>query len=205
MATQPAIGILDASKTFFKGFNTGIIFAALGGSEVDAGDLGDPKWIGDVFQGSMSWVGDAPEITAHKNEKGETLYNLSAAGSSAIQLDIASTSDVIMTTFLGGETIVVGNMGAPSYIKTGDTPAETAVGWGDELPVINRPFAVANDTNDQILLFPNAHIVAQVVNNDRALHVRLTITGQTLPSTATYLKPVMLVRGALNPGDITDE
>lgn len=196
-----AIGTLDSSKTFFKGFNTGIIFAALGGSETDAGDLSTPQWIGDVFQGSMSWVGDAPEITAHKNEKGELLYNLSASGSSAMQLDLASTSDVIMTTFMNGAAIATANVGAPSFIDV-DVTTESAVGWGDELPVINRPFAIVNDTNDQILLFPNAHIVAQVVNNDRALHVRLTITAQTLPATATYLKPVMLVRGALELGDL---
>lgn len=196
-----AIGTLDSSKTFFKGFNTGIIFAALAGSETDAGDLSTPQWIGDVFQGSMSWVGDAPEITAHKNEKGELLYNLSASGSSAMQLDLASTSDTIMSTFMNGTSIVTANVGAPSYIDV-DVTTESAVGWGDELPVINRPFAIVNDTNDQILLFPNAHIVAQVVNNDRALHVRLTITAQTLPATATYLKPVMLVRGALELGDL---
>lgn len=196
-----AIGTLDSSKTFFKGFNTGIIFAALAGSETDAGDLSTPQWIGDVFQGSMSWVGDAPEITAHKNEKGELLYNLSASGSSAMQLDLASTSDVIMTTFMNGTSITTANVGAPSFIDV-DVTTESAVGWGDELPVINRPFAIVNDTNDQILLFPNAHIVAQVVNNDRALHVRLTITAQTLPATATSLKPVMLVRGALELGDL---
>lgn len=196
-----AIGTLDSSKTFFKGFNTGIIFAALAGSETDAGDLSTPQWIGDVFQGSMSWVGDAPEITAHKNEKGELLYNLSASGSAAMQLDLASTSDAIMTTFMKGTSIITANVGAPSFIDV-DVTTESAVGWGDELPVINRPFAIVNDTNDQILLFPNAHIVAQVVNNDRALHVRLTITAQTLPATATYLKPVMLVRGALELGDL---
>lgn len=195
-----AIETLDSSKTFFKGFNTGIIFAALAGSETDAGDLTSPKWIGDVFQGSMSWVGDAPEITAHKNEKGELLYNLSASGSSAMQLDLASTSDTIISTFMNGTSIITANVGAPTFID-GDV-TESAVGWGDELPVINRPFAIVNDTNDQILLFPNAHIVAQVVNNDRALHVRLTITAQTLPATATYLKPVMLVRGALELGDL---
>lgn len=196
-----AIGTLDSSKTFFKGFNTGIIFAALAGTEVDAGDLSTPQWIGDVFQGSMSWVGDAPEITAHKNEKGELLYNLSASGSSAMQLDLASTSDAIMTTFMKGTSIITANVGAPSFIDV-DATTESAVGWGDELSVVNRPFAIVNDTNDQILLFPNAHIVAQVVNNDRALHVRLTITAQTLPATATYLKPVMLVRGALELGDL---
>lgn len=196
-----AIGTLDSSKTFFKGFNTGIIFAALAGSETDAGDLSTPQWIGDVFQGSMSWVGDAPEITAHKNEKGELLYNLSASGSSAMQLDLASTSDTIMSTFMKGTSIATANVGAPPFIDV-DVTTESAVGWGDELPVINRPFAIVNDTNDQILLFPNAHIVAQIVNNDRALHVRLTITAQTLPATATYLKPVMLVRGALELGDL---
>ena len=196
-----AITNLDASKTFFKGFNTGIIFSALAGSETDIGDLSTPQWIGDVFQGSMSWVGDAPEITSHKNEKGELLYSISASSSSALQLDLASTSDAIITTFMKGTTILTANVGAPSFVDTDAT--ESAVGWGDELPVINRPFAIVNDTYDQTLIFPNAHIVAQIVNNDRALHVRLTVTAQTLPATATYLKPVMLLRGALELGELT--
>ena len=197
-----AITNLDDSKTFFKGFNTGIIFSALSGSETDIGDLSDPKWIGDVFQGSMSWVGDAPEITSHKNEKGELLYNMSASSSSALQLDIASTSDAIITTFMKGTTILTANVGAPSFVDA-DVTTESAVGWGDELSVINRPFAVVNDTYDQTLIFPNANIVAQIVNNDRALHVRLTVTAQTLPATATYLKPVMLLRGALELGELS--
>ena len=197
-----AITNLDDSKTFFKGFNTGIIFSALSGSETDIGDLSDPKWIGDVFQGSMSWVGDAPEITSHKNEKGELLYNMSASSSSALQLDIASTSDAIITTFMKGTTIATANVGAPSFVDA-DVTTESAVGWGDELSVINRPFAVVNDTYDQTLIFPNANIVAQIVNNDRALHVRLTVTAQTLPATATYLKPVMLLRGALELGELS--
>lgn len=197
-----AITNLDDSKTFFKGFNTGIIFSALSGSETDIGDLSTPKWIGDVFQGSMSWVGDAPEITSHKNEKGELLYNMSASSSSALQLDIASTSDAIITTFMKGTTIITANVGAPSFVDA-DVTTESAVGWGDELSVINRPFAVVNDTYDQTLIFPNANIVAQIVNNDRALHVRLTVTAQTLPATATYLKPVMLLRGALELGELS--
>lgn len=196
-----AITNLDASKTFFKGFNTGIIFSALAGSETDIGDLSTPQWIGDVFQGSMSWVGDAPEITSHKNEKGELLYNISASSSSALQLDLASTSDTIITTFMKGTSIATSNVGAPSFVDTDAT--ESAVGWGDELPVINRPFAIVNDTYDQTLIFPNAYIVAQIVNNDRALHVRLTVTAQTLPATATDLKPVMLLRGALELGELT--
>ena len=196
-----AISNLDTSKTFFKGFNTGIIFSALAGSETDIGDLSTPQWIGDVFQGSMSWVGDAPEITSHKNEKGELLYNISASSSSALQLDLASTSDTIITTFMKGTTIITANVGAPTFVDT-DVNNESAVGWGDELPVINRPFAIVNDTYDQTLIFPNAHIVAQIVNNDRALHVRLTVTAQTLPATATYLKPVMLLRGALELGEL---
>ena len=197
-----AITNLDDSKTFFKGFNTGIIFSALSGSETDIGDLSEPKWIGDVFQGSMSWVGDAPEITSHKNEKGELLYNMSASSSSALQLDIASTSDAIITTFMKGTTILTANVGAPSFVDA-DVTTESAVGWGDEISVINRPFAVVNDTYDQTLIFPNANIVAQIVNNDRALHVRLTVTAQTLPATATYLKPVMLLRGALELGELS--
>lgn len=195
---------LDSSSTFFKGFNTGIIFSALSGSETDLGDLATPKWIGDVFQGSMSWTGDAPEITSHKNEKGEILYNLSASGSSAMQLDIASTSDAIITTFMGGVEVGKVDLGEPTYIDNLVTTA-SAVGWGDTLPVINRPFAVVNDTLDQTLIFPNAQIVAQIVNNDRALHVRLTITAQSLPETATNLKPVMLLRGGLELGDGTEE
>lgn len=195
-----AITNLDASKTFFKGFNTGIIFSALAGSETDIGDLSTPQWIGDVFQGSMSWVGDAPEITSHKNEKGELLYNISASSSSALQLDLASTSDMIITTFMKGTEVVTSNVGAPSFVEAEVT--ESAIGWGDELSVINRPFAIVNDTYDQTLIFPNANIVAQIVNNDRALHVRLTVTAQTLPATATYLKPVMLLRGALELGEL---
>ena len=64
------IEILDTSPKFFKGFNMGIIFDALAGTETDIGDLATPKWVGQIFKGSTSWIGEAPEMTSHKDENG---------------------------------------------------------------------------------------------------------------------------------------
>ncbi len=112
-----------------------------------------------------------------------------------------STSDTIVTTFLKGTAIVNANVGAPKWIDGTASGSVNAIGWGDQLPVIERPFALVNDLDNQILLFPKALIAAAIVNNDRALHVRLNINAQELPSSMTYLKPVMLVRGLLELGE----
>lgn len=197
-----AITQLDSSASFFKGYSTGIIFDALAGPEVDPGDLANPKWVGSIFQGSTSWTGEAPTMTPHRNEDGNSVYTFASGGSSGIQLDIMSTSDTIITTFLKGTAISNTNMGAPNWIDESASATVAAVGWGDQLPVIERPFALVNDLDNQILLFPKALIAASVVNNDRALHVRLVINAQELPSTMTYLKPVMLVRGLLELGEL---
>lgn len=196
-----AITQLDSSASFFKGYSTGIIFDALAGTETDPGDLANPKWVGSIFQGSTSWTGEAPTMTPHRNEDGNSVYTFASGGSSGIQLDIMSTSDTIITTFLKGTSITNDNMGAPGWIDGTASGTVAAVGWGDKLPVIERPFALVNDLDNQILLFPKALIAASVVNNDRALHVRLVINAQELPSTMTYLKPVMLVRGLLELGE----
>ena len=197
------IEILDTSPKFFKGFNTGIIFNALAGSETDVGDLATPKWVGQIFQGSTSWIGDAPEMTSHKDEKGQVQYILSASGSYGVQLDLMSTSDTIVTTFLKGTTVANENLGAPAFVATAESGSATAIGFGDKLPIINRPFALVNDTEDQVMLFPNAHVTATLVSNDQAMHVRLTIMSQSLPSTATHLYPIMIGRFGLNLGDAT--
>lgn len=195
------IEILDTSPKFFKGFNMGIIFDALAGTETDVGDLATPKWVGQIFQGSTSWIGEAPEMTSHKDEKGNVVYILGAAGSYGIQLDLMSTSDTIVTTFLKGTIVGNANLGAPALVATAESATASAVGFGDKLPIIDRPFAIVNDTEDQIMLFPNAHITATPVSNDKAMHVRLTIMSQTLPSTATNLYPIMIGRFGLNLGE----
>ena len=195
-----AITQLDDSASFFKGYSTGIIFDALAGNEKDLGDLKAPKWVGSIFQGSTSWTGEAPTMTPHRNEDGNSVYTFASGGSSSLTLDIMSTSDTIIETFLKGTAINNTNVGSPTWIKS--TASPSAIGWGDQLPVIERPFALVNDLDNQILLFPKALIAAAIVNNDRALHVRLNINAQELPSAMTYLKPVMLVRGLLELGEV---
>lgn len=198
-----AITQLDSTASFFKGYSTGIIFDALAGTEDELGDLANPKWIGSIFQGSTSWTGEAPTMTPHRNEDGNSVYTFASGGSSSLQLDIMSTSDTIVKTFLRGTEIANANVGTPKpkWIDETATNSVSAIGWGDQLPVIERPFALVNDLDNQILLFPKALIAAAIVNNDRALHVRLNINAQELPSTMTHLKPVMLVRGLLELGE----
>ena len=196
-----AITQLDDSASFFKGYSTGIIFDALAGNEKDLGDLKAPKWVGSIFQGSTSWTGEAPTMTPHRNEDGNSVYTFASGGSSSLQLDIMSTSDTIVTTFLKGTEFKTADVGSPTWIESAASPS--AIGWGDQLPVIERPFALVNDLDNQILLFPKALIAAAIVNNDRALHVRLNINAQELPSAMTNLKPVMLVRGLLELGVAT--
>ena len=192
------IAQLDDSASFFKGYSTGIIFNALVGNETNLAGLSTPQWIGSIFQGSTSWTGEAPTMTPHRNEDGNSVYTFASGGSSSLQLDIMSTSDTIVKTFLRGTEIATAHVGTPAWIETA---SPSAVGWGDQLPVIERPFALVNDLDNQILLFPKALIAAAIVNNDRALHVRLNINAQELPSSMTYLKPVMLVRGLLELGE----
>jgi hypothetical protein len=113
-----------------------------------------------------------------------------------------STSDTMITTFLRGTAITNANMGDPIYyIDETAINSVSAVGWGDQLPVIERPIALVNDLDNQVLLFPKALIAASIVNNDRALHIRLAVNAQELPSSMTYLKPVMLIRGLLELGE----
>ena len=195
------IAQLDDSASFFKGYSTGIIFEPLAGSETKIEDLSTPKWIGSIFQGSTSWTGEAPTMTPHRNEDGNSVYTFASGGSSSLTLDIMSTANTIIETFLKGTEISSTNMGSPEWLADPESESLSAIGWGDQLPVIERPFALVNDLDNQILLFPKALIAAAIVNNDRALHVRLNINAQELPSSMDHLKPVMLVRGLLNLGE----
>ena len=196
-----AITQLDSSASFFKGYSTAIIFDALSGTATKPSDLTNPKWIGSIFQGSTSWTGEAPTMTPHRNEDGNSVYTFASGGSSGIQLDVMSTSDTMITTFLKGTAINTTNVGSPTWIDEAARGTVSAIGWGDQLPVIERPIALVNDLDNQVLLFPKALIAASIVNNDRALHIRLAVNAQELPSSMTHLKPVMLIRGLLELGE----
>ena len=196
-----AITQLDSSASFFKGYSTAIIFDALSGTATNPGHLTNPKWIGSIFQGSTSWTGEAPTMTPHRNEDGNSVYTFASGGSSGIQLDVMSTSDTMITTFLNGTAINTTNVGSPTWIDEAARGTVSAIGWGDQLPVIERPIALVNDLDNQVLLFPKALIAASIVNNDRALHIRLAVNAQELPSSMTHLKPVMLIRGLLELGE----
>ena len=128
-------------------------------------------------------------------------YILSSSGSYGVTLDLMSIADIIVTTFLGGTAVANANLGSPTFVASAAASTASAVAWGKTLPVINRPFALVNDTQDQLLLFPNATITATVVSNDQAMHVRLNVQGLALPETATYLDQVMICRFPLNLGD----
>lgn len=204
MATKAQIGTLDATPSFFKGYATAIIFDKADFTTTKTvGALANPKWIGNINQNSISWTGEAPTLTQAKNEQGHTVYVIPSAGSASIQLDLMSTSDAVRKTFFNAKEVTSTNIGGTdsTWIQTEATVS--GVGWGgDEIPVIECPFALVNDAQDEILLFPNAMIVAQEVDGEKAIHVRLNVTAQATPAVSDtfFLYPVMQIKAALQVG-----
>lgn len=200
MATKAAIAHVDTTPSFFKGFATAIIFNKPDFDTIKTvGALTNPRWLGHINQNTISWTGEAPTLVQAKNEQGHVVYVIPSAGSASLQIDLMSTSAAVRKEFYGATDVDSNiNEDSSTWIQTGDVPK--GVGWGgDELPIKECAFALVNDAQNEILLFPNAMIVASDVDGEKAIHARLNITAQATPpaSDSFHLYPVMQIKAAL--------
>jgi hypothetical protein len=103
-----AIGRIENAGVLFAGQGDLILFDEItdyGKSGLGIGDLANPKSLGQIVQDSTSWEGEDPEISEILDEQGNVITAKTAAGTLGFSFDIASTSQEMIKTFLGGKTI----------------------------------------------------------------------------------------------------
>lgn len=155
--------------------------------------LANPKSLGDIKGDSTSWTGDDASISNIVNEQGNNVVSYVKAGTLSFEAEILSTSPEIINKFLGGTAVTSG-----ATFASGATWASgsTVTGFGNKLPVIEAPIAIANDTLNRTLIFPKAKIIGSFTLSDGALTAKINVVAQGIDTTA--LQTGMIVDGSLN-------
>lgn len=179
---------------FFVGQGDMIIFdTPTDYSTATLASLANPKSLGDIKGDSTSWTGDDASISSIVNEQGNNVVSYVKAGTLSFEAEILSTSPEIINKFLGGTAVTSG-----ATFASGATWASgsTVTGFGNKLPVIEAPIAIANDTLNRTLIFPKAKIIGSFTLSDGALTAKISVIAQGIDTTA--LQTGMIVDGSLN-------
>ena len=109
--------------------------------------------VGQVYQGSTSWTGEDPSFEDELDEQGDIIVSNPTKGTYGFDFEMADFSSEKFATFLNGKTI--STLGEGSAFGTGVSVTATCT----ELPIIERPIALVNDTAKKALFFPKARIL----------------------------------------------
>lgn len=151
-------GIKKATPTsVFNGQSMIIVFDEVEDySTATVGDItADGFDVGQVFQGSTSWNGEDPSFEDKLDEQGDIIVSNPTKGSYGYDFEMADFSAEKFKTFLKGKDITTANMGTGGSFGAG----ATAVATTEEMPVIERPIALVNDTAKKAIFFPKARIL----------------------------------------------
>lgn len=179
---------------FFVGQGDMIIFdTPTDYSTATLSSLANPKSLGDIKGDSTSWTGDDASISNIMNEQGNNVVSYVRAGTLSFEAEILSTSPEIIKKFLGGTAVTSG-----ATFASGATWASgsTVTGFGNKLPVIEAPIAIANDTLNRTLIFPKAKIIGNFTLSDGALTAKISVIAQGIDTAS--LQAGMIVDGSLN-------
>jgi hypothetical protein len=174
-----AISKLEPASALFVGQGDLVIFDEIDNyGTATIASLVDPKSLGQVVEDSTSWTGDDVTVDEIRDEQGNLITASVGAGTLAFECDLASTSQLMIQTFLRGEQLSASAMS--SIFGTGTGSEITATGFGTELPVITRPIAWLNDETKRLIIFPKARITANLTNSDKLMRVHLNVLAESV-------------------------
>ena len=169
-----AIGKLEQASVLFAGQGDLIMFNEVTDyGTATLATLDNPQSLGQIVQDSTSWEGEDPEISEILDEQGNVITARTASGTLGFSFDIASTSQKMIETFLGGKTVSL-----PS--GTDAWSAGTAMKFGTEIPTIVRPIAIVNDLKNRTWLYPKAKITSSLSYEDGLYRIHCTVIAEGL-------------------------
>lgn len=128
--------------------------------------------VGQVYQGSTSWTGEDPSFEDELDEKGNIIVSNPTKGTYGFDFEMADFSSEKFATFLNGKTI--STLGEGSAFGTGVSVTAT----GTELPIIERPIALVNDTAKKALFFPKARILTGPTMENKLFVLKAQVKAQ---------------------------
>lgn len=173
-----AIAKLETAATLFAGQGDLIMFAAVPNYDADTvdelADFTNPKSLGQIVQDSTTWEGEDVSTDEILDEQGNIITAHVTAGTLSFSFDIASTSQLMVQTFLGGDSI-----DAPgTFAGLEGSGALTATGFGVKIPVITRPIAIINDELNRAWFYPKAKITANLAYSDGLYRIHAVVVAE---------------------------
>lgn len=169
-----AIGKIEQASVLFAGQGDLIMFDEVADyGAATLATLDNPKSLGQIVQDSTSWEGEDPDISEILDEQGNVITARTTAGTLGFSFDIASTSQEMIKTFLGGKTVAL-----PSTTDAWNTG--TAMKFGTEIPTIVRPIAIVNDLKNRTWLYPKAKITSSLSLEDGLYRIHCTVIAEGL-------------------------
>lgn len=169
-----AIGKLEQASVLFAGQGDLIMFDEVSDyGTATLATLNNPVSLGQIVQDSTSWEGEDPEISEILDEQGNVITARTASGTLGFSFDIASTSQKMIETFLGGTTVTL-----PSGTDAWGTG--TAMKFGTEIPTIVRPLAIVNDLKNRTWLYPKSKITSSLSLEDGLYRIHCTVIAEGL-------------------------
>jgi hypothetical protein len=110
------------------------------------------------------------------DEQGNIITAHVTAGTLGFSFDIASTSQLMVQTFLGGDSI-----DSPgSFAGLEGTGTLSATGFGVKIPVMTRPIAIINDELNRAWFYPKAKITANLAYTDGLYRVHAVVVAEQI-------------------------
>jgi len=178
------ISNFESVPSLFVGQGDMIIFDAIADyTSATLASLTNPKSLGQVVEDSSNWTGDDVSVDEIRDEQGNLIAATVTAGTLSFEADIASTSQLMMQTFLKGTSITTPNL-SQIFGSGSGAGTVTATGFGVDLPVITRPIGWLNDELNRLLLFPKAKITGNLTNSDKLMRVHINCLAEYVDLTS---------------------
>lgn len=186
-----AIAKLEGAAKLFSGQGDLIMFDAIADYSASAfdslSDLTNPKSLGQIVQDSTTWEGEDVSTDQILDEQGNVITAHVTAGTLGFSFDIASTSQLMVKTFLAGSDIA----DPGTFAGLEGTGTLSAVGFGVQLPVITRPIAIVNDELNRAWVYPKAKITANLTLSDGLYRIHAVVVAEQVDK--TNIKTAMIV------------
>lgn len=175
-----AISKLEGAAKLFAGQGDLIMFDAVpdydAASVDELSDFTNPKSLGQIVQDSTTWEGEDVSTDEILDEQGNIITAHVTAGTLGFSFDIASTSQLMVQTFLGGDSI-----DSPgSFAGLEGTGTLSATGFGVKIPVMTRPIAIINDELNRAWFYPKAKITANLAYTDGLYRVHAVVVAEQI-------------------------
>lgn len=189
-----AIAQFEAATVPFVGQGDIVIFneTTIGDSTTLSAFEG-AKSLGQIVQDSSAWEGEDASTEEIRDEQGNTITVKPIAGTLGFSIDIASTSAAMLQLFLKAVSLDATAIGAAATAWLADT--STAVGFGNDIPAIERPIAWVNDLKTRTLFFPKAKITSNFAYTDGLYRIHASAVAENVNT--THLKTAMVIEGAV--------